>query len=577
MKVKVAKTAGFCMGVKNAVDKALSAVHSSGTTVYTLGPLIHNKRVVQALSQRGVKVEAEPPEEGGGKVVIRAHGTTEEKRKELERKGFEIVEGTCPHVLHSQKLTAEWSEKGYFVLIVGDKEHAEVAGLIGHCKNGYIVVSNLEELDGAELPEKVCVVAQTTFNEELYRRISRRVRELRPEATVLPSICRATSERQAEVLKLCEEVEAVVVVGDRGSANTRRLFEIALSADKPAFLVEGADELDKEALSEFSVVGVTAGASTPNWIIGSVVEELERLGRKGSSHALRTILKGAIRSNVYTALGASALCYCAYALFSPDEVLSSVGEYLFLAFAYIFSVYSLHRLLEARRGERFTQRARFSEKYRIAVGIISLGLLGGSMAVAWILNWKVLLLLISAYAMALVYSLEVVPRRVRSKYRKLKDLPASKDLFTAAGWTTVCVLIPFLHEGGNTPAMVVAGLVAFVMNFIRATAYDFMDIQGDHLLGRETLPVLLGERATRRLLERLSGGLMVVLLVGGGSGIVGASWSLALLLALCPLYMYLYLSVGLRWIASSEVKCSLVADGSLLLSGTIAFVWTLMR
>jgi len=580
MRVIVAEKAGFCMGVRNALDKALAAAESSSGEVYTLGPLIHNERVVQTLERRGVRCRKDLAGVTHGKVVIRAHGTTREKRAELESRGLEVVEGTCPHVLRSQRLAAEWSGKGYFVVIAGDKDHAEVVGLMGHCTNGCAVVSHAAEVDGLRLPEKVCIIAQTTFNESLLGEIASRVKLLRPEAQVLPTICRATAERQEEVVRLSREVEAVVVVGDKGSANTRRLAEVASATGKPTFLVEGAEDLDAEALSRYSVVGVTAGASTPSWVIQSVVEQLEAIGRQGVRWWVRNLLAVLVRSSVCTALGAAALCYCCCLLLGykllPWQTEGPIDEYMTIAFSYIFTVYAMNRLREAGRGERYTARLHFSARHKIALTIGSCLLFALSGYVSWGLGRRVHLLLFAAYVMGLIYSLEVIPRLLRIRYRKLRDIPASKDVFTAAGWTTVCVLIPYAREPGSLAGAIVAVLLALVVNFVRATIFDLTDIQGDRILGRETLPVLLGARATRRLLLVLTGVLLVALVAFGASGVLGENSGLALLLALCPIYLYLYLRMGQQWSARSELRCSLFADASLFLCGGIALVWALV-
>lgn len=275
MKVELARTAGFCMGVTRAMEMALAAV-GDVQPLYTLGPLIHNRQAVEALEARGIR-SVDRPEDvpAGAGVIIRAHGVRPEVRAELSARGARIIDASCPHVLASQSRIDERSAGGEPVIIVGDRDHAEIRGLVGHAHGPVAVVGSLAELAAVDFREPLCMIAQTTFSERAYREISAEARRRWPGIVVFDSICTSTEARQHEVLEMSARVDAMVVVGGRHSANTLRLAELARSIGRPVIHVETAGELSLDDLAGARTVGVTAGASTPRWVINEVVEKIE--------------------------------------------------------------------------------------------------------------------------------------------------------------------------------------------------------------------------------------------------------------------------------------------------------------
>ena len=279
MKIEVAHTAGFCMGVTRAMELALKAARGAGMPLYTLGPLIHNNQAVASLESEGIRsVDRQEEVPAGSTVIIRAHGVRPEVRRQLETRNIDVIDATCPHVVASQRRIAEKSAAGYSVIIVGDRDHAEIKGLVGHARGQFAVISSVEELRKVELHEPVCLIAQTTFSENTYEEIKSEATAMFSEIVVFDSICSSTEDRQREVLDLSGRVDAVIVVGGRHSANTMRLAEIARSAGRKTIHVETADELDTEDLRGLSSVGVTAGASTPGWVIDEVLSAVRSAG-----------------------------------------------------------------------------------------------------------------------------------------------------------------------------------------------------------------------------------------------------------------------------------------------------------
>ncbi|MBQ5570358.1 MAG: 4-hydroxy-3-methylbut-2-enyl diphosphate reductase [Treponema sp.] len=281
MTVIRAKILGYCMGVRRAVEGAEKALDDSqGKTVYTLGPLIHNPSVMNALQSRGLKIlDAESLGQASflgedSIVLIRAHGTTPAVLEKLRAMKVCIKDSTCPRVHISQKRAAEWSAKGFTVIIAGDKNHGEVTGIQGFANGRSVVVQTKEEASSLQVPEKAVLIAQTTFSPVEFKAISDIILQKNPGVQVFNSICSATMERQEALLELKGMADAIIVIGGKNSANTRRLYERALSVCPRAVLIEDASEIPEEFFS-FKTVAITAGASTPDSIINQVEKSLQ--------------------------------------------------------------------------------------------------------------------------------------------------------------------------------------------------------------------------------------------------------------------------------------------------------------
>ena len=278
MKIKLAKTAGFCMGVKRAVDIALNiAMHKGTRDIYTYGPLIHNPQAVDFLCERGIVPVHNLDELGGGLIIIRAHGISPSERERLEKTGMKIIDATCPRVKHVQSIIKNHSLAEYSILIIGDREHPEVEGLLGYSNGKGFVVGSSEDLESLPSLEKVCIVAQTTQSMDDYAKIAEEIAEKCSSSLIFKTICDSTEKRQAEIKELAEEMDAVFIVGGKNSANTKRLAKLAESSGKPAFHIETAAEIKDIPLGKYDNIGISAGASTPDWIINEIVAEIERL------------------------------------------------------------------------------------------------------------------------------------------------------------------------------------------------------------------------------------------------------------------------------------------------------------
>jgi len=281
MEIIVAKHAGFCFGVRRAVNLAEKAVEElSNGPIYTDGPIIHNPQEVNRLRSKGI-IPASFEEFGeGSTVIIRSHGIPPDRERALRRKGLNIIDATCPYVKAVHEAVTTLVKEGYFVVIVGEKNHPEVIGAYGYLKDAEgegVIVETFEDLEEVKNKEKVGVVSQTTQHEEFFKKIVGEISLWVKELKVINTICNATSERQEGVYELAPKVDVMIVVGGKNSGNTRRLYNIAKSLNDKSYHIETPDELEKDWFKGAKRVGITAGASTPDWIIESVKAKIEEI------------------------------------------------------------------------------------------------------------------------------------------------------------------------------------------------------------------------------------------------------------------------------------------------------------
>ena len=276
MEIKLAKSAGFCFGVKRAVETVYEQIREQKEQkIYTYGPIIHNDEVIRDLKEKGVCV-LETEEELGkvkdGVVIIRSHGVPKRVCSMLEKKGIPYVDATFPFVKKIHRIVSEQSARGAYIIIIGNPDHPEVKGIQGWAKEDVKVVFTAEDAQAVTVEEgkPVCVVAQTTYNYNKFKDLVEIISKKGYDITVLNTICSATKERQEEAERIAKEVDAMIVIGDKKSSNTQKLFEICNHACNNTYYIQTLDDLDMNQLRSVETVGITAGASTPNKIIEEV-------------------------------------------------------------------------------------------------------------------------------------------------------------------------------------------------------------------------------------------------------------------------------------------------------------------
>ena len=286
MKIIKAESAGFCFGVKRAVDTVYKCTETgTDEKIYTYGPIIHNEEVVKDMEKRGVRVirsEEDLAALKEGTVIIRSHGVEKRVYEELEKKGIHIVDATCPFVKKIHKIVEKHSEQGDRIIIIGNPDHPEVQGIRGWAKSPVSVIRNVEEAESFSCPadQKICIVAQTTFNYNKFKELVEILCKKRYDNSVLNmgdilnTICNATEERQKEAQNIAGEVDTMLVIGGRHSSNTQKLFEICKKECGNTYYIQTPVDLDSEMFHHSSYVGITAGASTPKKIIEEVQEHV---------------------------------------------------------------------------------------------------------------------------------------------------------------------------------------------------------------------------------------------------------------------------------------------------------------
>lgn len=277
--ILIAKSAGFCPGVKRAIECVLELEKQGHKPIYTVGPLIHNKQVTDSLEAKGIKSIEKLSEatNKNGVLVIRAHGITPDFQKEIMALGMQVVDATCPLVKKVHNVIEEYAKQGYDTIIVGDSKHAEVIGLMGYTQNKGIVVGNIEEAQKLPQFKKVNVVSQTTQKEETFLQIAEIIKQKAQICNVSNTICHPTKQRQTETTKCAKDADLVVVVGGHHSANTARLAKLCSDLCKNVIHVETSAEIDPKIIADSKKIFITAGASTPICLVEEIADYIKQL------------------------------------------------------------------------------------------------------------------------------------------------------------------------------------------------------------------------------------------------------------------------------------------------------------
>ncbi|MGM0607522.1 MAG: 4-hydroxy-3-methylbut-2-enyl diphosphate reductase [Candidatus Muiribacteriota bacterium] len=278
--IKIADKAGFCFGVERAEKIAFDTLNKFKKNIYTLGPLIHNPLVVKALEEKGIYEVSEDiikNTEKGSTLIIRSHGIEKDLKEKLTDKGYNVVDATCPFVKKAKEVGQDYYDRGYKVIILGDKNHPEVKGIHSYTDYKGIIIKNeihLKEI----LPDingKIGIIAQTTQNKETFEKCVNLLKKDNREFTYYYTICSATQLRQESAISLAGESDCMIVVGGYNSANTKRLVEICKQICKNVIWIEKAEELNFNTLKKYKKIGITAGASTPIWSIKKTYDRIK--------------------------------------------------------------------------------------------------------------------------------------------------------------------------------------------------------------------------------------------------------------------------------------------------------------
>ncbi len=570
MKVIVAKTAGFCWGVRRAMDAVLEAsTKQSAGPVQTLGPLIHNPQALELIGKRGVAVAEAPAKVENGTVVIRAHGIPiQDLRglKERAKKGeLTIVNATCPEVAKVHNKIKKWSPKGYFTIILGSHGHAESIAHRSFAEHGSLIVANMDEAKALtdEQLKKILIVSQTTFTVKDFHEISGYLRDRAQDVIVENTICEDTWTRQDEAKSLAQAVDYVVVVGGKASSNTKHLAELAHHYGKPVQYVETASELDLKAFKGTETVGVLAGASTPTWLVDEVVDTLEQLGDARGRFA--SFLRAGFGAPALLAVGSALMTLGVHAWLG----LALTWRFPIITGSYVLGMFLLTPFLDPHGlGAKGPGRARFLERNKVAMLASAIAFLGLALGLAATFGLVPLGVLLGATVLGALYKLPL------GGGRSLRGIPGSKDAVVAVALSVVAVAMPVWFTGRTWDLRVFAALfLVGVLAFARTVVNDIRDMQNDQIVGQETLPILLGKRAAKGVLAAMLG-----LLLAGTLWLTFHSRHAvhplltALILVACAAYPLIYLWLFHDRFTTGRAKYQVGVELSFYLLGLLALV-----
>ncbi len=560
------------MGVRRAMNIVLDAANKKSGKIYTHGPLVHNPQAIEMLKQKGVEILGDKSVTNET-VIVRAHGITPAERRKIKESGNLLCDATCPHVARAQAVIRRDIRKGYYAIIVGDKGHAEVNGLLGFTEGKGVVVEGVEDISALPDYDKACVIAQTTQERVIFNEVVEQLKTKIKDIKVYDTICDSTSMRQKEVSELAGEVDAVVIVGGKNSANTRRLYEISHATGVPSFHIEEEEELDGLGLEKYGNIGVMAGASTPNWVIDKVIYQIKHLLKKRKSklgQLLENMGSYFVESSLYLSLGAVSMCYASLVFqgIQPSALILSI------AFFYVFSTHVFNRYNERLKDE-FSDPARNMLFKKYGKALIALAVVASftSMYLSYLLGMIPFVFLLFSYFMGVLYTVRIIPEKLQPfiKYKRLKDVPGSKDIFIAIAWVWVLVLIPILqqHIYLSYKSVAIMGYV-FLTVFIRSVVYDIVSIEGDRIVGRETIPILIGQKRTLAMLFVISIITASFILMSEAFDLIP---SLGYYLILPPALMVLCLYFFHKKRIPASTMFEAIIDSNFVLAGLIAYLW----
>lgn len=578
MKLILAKSAGFCSGVRRAVELTLHASAAKEGHISTYGPLVHNPQVIELLSLREVECIENIDDLKKGLAVIRSHGIPLAEKEEILEKGLRILDATCPKVSRVQKLVQKHVEDGCHVIIVGEADHAEVKGLLGYGQGHCTVISSVEEVESLPRFDKVCLLAQTTQNIETFKNIQNRLTKIYPEIVVKNTICAATAKRQNEIREIAPNVDAMIVIGGKSSGNTKRLVKISKEeCGLPTFWIETDEDLSAHDLEPFERIGVTAGASTPSWIIDRVMSQLRHLSEKRERPvlaSLRRLIQLLVITNLYTSFAAGCLCYLGSVFLNIDFT----SRFFYLVFCYVLAMHVLNRFTETGV-EKFRDdpmRQQFYKRYQKWLLLMGIGAMIVAISLTIQMGVITFIMVLVASIVGVLYSVKVVPKGLLNLigFRRLKDIAASKNFFVASAWAVVSIFpLFFIEEQHNYLRTISAFLFLFLITGIRSVYMDLSDIGSDRLVGRDSVPIVLGEKRTKEIIQILVVALFVYIYLMTFFGVlpnVGYIIGMWLLVE----YMAIVILIPKNFRHSSMIGRDIMVDGHFIVAGIIAFLWS---
>ncbi len=493
----MARHSGFCMGVRNAVLKIVDELNSSDENIFVYGPLIHNPQSIEVLRKRGLITINSLDEIKDKQVAIRTHGIPLSENREIRGKAARTINLTCSRVAKVQSIIKKYSRDGYFTIIVGDRDHAEVIGLKSYAGSGVFVVSHKDDIDRIPLSEKYIVVSQTTHERAQFEDIVNAIKMSFTNVNVIDTICDSTRLRQDDVIEAIKKgIDTLVVVGGKNSANTSRLAKIGIDNGIKTFHIETDDELKTADFKNSNYVLVTAGASTPGWIINNVLEKLYTIKYSKSNVFTKTLkmyFEFLVRSNIISSIAAFIMVLIAqkFAGLQP-EYKSGI-----IASLYIFIMYSVNNYFD-RHFLVKSNSYKYSVYKNFGLLLLSLSILAFfiSLYLAYTLSPLLMYTILLPYFFGIIYSAPFSKSIIKKiNWKVFKKLYSSK-IITSFGWLVGVIYVPYFMQGVGALEYTAMALFFCLFIFLRNTIIDLVAFQGDLILGRDTLATWLGIKKT---------------------------------------------------------------------------------
>lgn len=478
--VTVAPGAGFCPGVKKAIDCVLELEAAGKKPVYTIGPLIHNRQVTENLEAKGITSidTLDQAKNKNGVLVIRAHGITPEFQREVQSQGMEVIDSTCPLVKKVHNVIAQYAKEGYDTVIVGDAGHAEVTGLLGYTEGKGTVVANTQEAKKLPRFGKVNIVAQTTQKEETFYQVADIIKNKADIYQISNTICEPTKQRQKETIENAKTADLVIVVGGKHSANTARLAKLCGELCKKVIHVESAEEINKEDILDPKKIFITAGASTPNWVIEKVADKVKNLRKENTSitSVFETIWSFIVKSSIFTSFAAVCLTYvCMKLQHTKADIWLFVLTWL--------AIFTLTAINKGEKGILIKEKKHYQ--------ILVTACLIATFLVSLKQNVYVYLPTLAFLIIGAFFPL-------RHKITVFSSLPGTKDIATALGWCFVCVYVPAASQGLLlTKSLWLAFGYGLLLVFMRSLILSIGTEYKDIIVGRESFYKAFGLTKTK--------------------------------------------------------------------------------
>ncbi|MCL2025395.1 MAG: 4-hydroxy-3-methylbut-2-enyl diphosphate reductase [Leptospirales bacterium] len=497
MKIALAKHSGFCFGVKNAVSRVVEEINSSDDTIFVYGPLIHNPQTVKILENRGLKTIHSLDNIEGHSIAVRTHGVPIHELKAIKKSASKIFNLTCPKVARVQSTIKTYSADGCHTIIIGDDSHAEVVGLKSFATAGVTVLSSLEEAGNIPQAAKYLLVSQTTIDRELFSSIEKKLQDKLSNMTVVNTICDSTENRQTDVHEAIKNgIDTLIVVGGKNSANTTMLATIGFVYAIKTFHIETEQELSFEDLKNSKYVLVTAGASTPGWIINNVLEKLYAIKYKKRNPLFRGI-KNLAEFLVRTNLLSAVFAFFSALFIQSKGTIAAFPSLPFISMLYIFSMYSTNNYFD-REFLKLSNSSKYKIYKKFGNYLMPLSFIFLAASFYFIRDYSPvsIILLVLSSVFGFIYFTHPVKKIINTlKLPFIKKLYGSK-VVTNLGWLTVVVVVPSIQF--RPDASLILFMAAFILCIItnRHLIMGTVAYQGDFIFGRVSLPIWLGSKRT---------------------------------------------------------------------------------